>query len=300
MIRPYIKRFFSRTIISGLARFGAIIAILLTTGGLSAQRIISDLEEPAELAWYNEHFLGLEDSVVHYREAMKQPQVPMERRTNLEAYNRHLSRYRQAMRSFIDHHREEDTAAKALLMSCFREIDINQDTLRSLAERLEGEGRSNPYAAYLHQELDGRANNAVGKTFIDFSMPDQQGQMVSSDAYRGKYMLVLFWASWCVPCRAEMPAYLSVYHQFRDESLEVVAVSVDTDKAAWMRAIGQDKTDWVHVYDDLAWNSPVVRNYAIHRIPQSILVGPDGVIVAKNVSAQGLTKILNTAKTTLR
>jgi len=255
--------------------------------------MMTELSDSASLNWYNQHFSAYEDSVTHYQEAIKQPQVPARRRENLKAYQNALSHYRAAMRQFISAHSEEDTGAKALLISCFREIEINQDTLYSLAGLLQGQGADNRYAGYLRQELKGRANNEVGKAFIDFELPDDKDKIIESARYRGKYVLVLFWASWCGPCRAEMPSFLSVYHQFKSGPLEVIAVSVDTDKSSWLRAKKQDGTDWINVYDGQAWNSPVVRNYAIHRIPQNILVGPDGNIVAKNISAQGLLKLLS-------
>lgn len=269
------------------------MSLLGGLGELYAQNMMTELSEPAELNWYNQHFGGLEDSVIHYQEAVKLPQIPAERRANLASYQQELSLYRAAMRQFIMLHAAEDTAAKALLISCFREIEINQDTLNSLATILTGAGADNKYARYLAEELKGRANNEVGKVFIDFVMPDDKGKDIDSRQFRGQYLLINFWASWCGPCRAEMPAYLAVYHQFKNHPLEVIAVSVDSDKAAWLRAKKQDQSDWMNVFDGQAWNSTVVRNYAIHRIPQNILIGPDGHIVAKNISAQGLIKLLS-------
>ncbi|SDZ83513.1 Peroxiredoxin [Arachidicoccus rhizosphaerae] len=276
-------------------KWGLAILFVMLCGVAQAQNMMTALSEPDEIAWYNQHFAGLEDSVTHYQEAIKKPQIPMERSANLAAYQKELGAYRAAMRQFVVAHRKEDTAAKALLISCFREIEINQDTLNALAGLLEGPGADNAYSTYLSQELKGRANNEVGKPFIDFSLPDDKGVNISSSNYRGKYLLVLFWASWCGPCRAEMPSFISVYQQFTPGPLEVVAVSVDTDKNAWLHAKKQDGTTWFNVFDAKAWNSPVVRDYAIHRIPQNILVGPDGHIAAKNISAAGLQKLLGKA-----
>jgi len=271
---------------------GFLLIFVFITSGIRAQNMMTELSEPNEIAWYNQHFAALEDSVTRYQEAIKKPQIPQQRQANLLAYQKVLGAYRKTMRAFILAHRQQDTAAKALLISCFREIEINQDTLKGLAGLLDGPGATNTYATYLHQELAGRANNEVGKAFVDFTLPDDKGDHIASGNYRGKYLLVLFWASWCGPCRAEMPSYKAVYQEFKSGSLEVVAVSVDTDKNAWLHAKKQDGTSWLNVYDGNAWNSAVVRDYAIHRIPQNILVGPDGHIAAKNISAAGLRKLL--------
>lgn len=278
----------------------SIFCLFLFVFSLTAkgQNMMTEMNELQNLSWYNDIFKSLEDSVFKYQDAMKQPQIPAERRATLANYQSHLQLYRGKLRHFVVSHKTEEKGAKALLISCFREVEINADTLHAMAALLQDSGAHNLYATYLRQELAGRENNQVGKDFIDFSMKDLHGNMVNSKSYRGKYLLVDFWASWCAPCRAVMPELLQVYHHFKSGSLEVMAVSVDIGEAEWRKAVQQDGTDWVNVYDALAWGSPVVRNYAVHRIPQNILIGPEGKIVAKNISATGLQKILSKAETT--
>lgn len=275
-----------------------LFIILSRPGLVKGQNMMTEMNELQNLSWYNKIFKGLEDSVFKYQDAMKQPQIPADRRATLADYRNSLQLYRAKLRGFVTRHKTEKKGAKALLISCFREVEINADTLHAMAAILQDSGAHNLYATYLTQELAGRENNQVGKDFIDFSMKDLNGQVIDSRSFRGKYLLVDFWASWCAPCRAVMPELLQLYHSFKSGPFEIMAVSVDTDAAQWRRAVGQDKTDWINVYDDLAWNSPVVRNYAVHRIPQNILVGPEGTIVAKNISAAGLRKILSNAQAT--
>lgn len=257
-----------------------------------AQDVLNEIYSSENSAWYNASFKQLEDSVMFYQNAAKLPQIPLERKLSIDKYQARLQVFRDSMRHFVALHKLDDKGAKALLIDCFRQTDVTLDTLASMAAMLTGEGLQNTYAAYLFKEIEGRQNNEVGKVFIPFSMPDASGKVVSSHDYAGKYKLVLFWASWCVPCRAEIPGLLRTYHQLKNNGLEVLAVSVDEKKANWLKAIAHDKTDWVNLFDGNAWNTIVARNYAIHLIPQNLLIDPSGKIIAKNISASGLIKLL--------
>ncbi len=268
------------------------LLILLAPFFVQGQDVYNELNENQNTNWYNAIFKSSEDSVLFYQEAMKLPQVPEARRENLENYQKKLQLYRDGLHSFVNLHRQDDSAAQVLLISCFRNIEINLDTLSSMAKTLDGKGLNNKYADYLLQEIAGRENDEVGKMLVPFSMPNVHGDMISSNNFKGHYVLVLFWASWCIPCRAEIPKMLSVYHQFKNSGFQVLAISVDSRKQNWLQAISQDKSDWHNLFDGSAWNTKVVRNYAIHVIPQSILVNPEGEIVAKNISPQGLQKLL--------
>lgn len=242
--------------------------------------------------WYNASFKIYADSVAYYSHIMKAPQTPAEKRKTLNNYQQQLSIFRIHLRSFVQQHSTDDFGAKALIITCFRDIDVNMDTLRSIAEMLTGQGIQNKYADYIFQEIKGRENKEVGKMFIPFSMPDIDGNTIASNYFKGKNVLILFWASWCIPCRAEIPDLLSVYHQFKNNNFEVLAVCVDTNKERWLQAIQHDKTDWQNLFDGKAWNADVVRNYAVHNIPQNLLINPEGKIIARNISAQGLKKVL--------
>ncbi|WP_197492244.1 TlpA family protein disulfide reductase [Arachidicoccus ginsenosidimutans] len=253
----------------------------------------SELSNQENTDWYNSNFKTYEDSVQYYSYMMKAPQTPSERRNTLSSYQQQLSVFRTHLKSFVQQHATDVLGAKALIITCFRNIDVNLDTLQHFAETLSGQGLHNKYADYFFQEIKGRRNDEVGKMFIPFSMTDINGNIVSSENFKGKNVLVLFWASWCIPCRAEIPGLLSVYHQFKNNNFEVLAVSVDTDKNRWLQAVQHDKTDWHNLFNGKAWNADVVRNYAIHSIPKNVLINPEGKIIAKNISAAGLEKVLS-------
>lgn len=259
----------------------------------SAQNMDAELNSQKNADWYNAAFKPYEDSVEYYADKMKTPQTPLERKETLDNYNTQLLVFRAALKDFVQQHCTEDIAAKALIITCFRNVDVNSDSLLSIAGSLKDSGKHNRYADYFFQEMQARKNDMVGKMFIPFSMTDESGGIIYSENLRGKYVLVLFWASWCIPCRAEIPGLLAAYHRLKDKNFDVLAVSMDTNKASWLQATAHDKTDWHNLFDGRAWNTDVARNYAVHVIPKNLLISPDGKIIAKNISATGLIKLLD-------
>lgn len=129
----------------------------------------------------------------------------------------------------------------------------------------------------------------VGDVAPDFTLPDQTGKTVSLSSFRGKYLLVDFWASWCRPCRMENPNVVQAYQQFKDKNFAILGVSLDKQKDAWQKAIKDDGLIWSHVSDLKFWESAVVSLYGIQGIPTNFLLDPQGKIVATNLRGEGLT-----------
>ena len=110
--------------------------------------------------------------------------------------------------------------------------------------------------------------------------------------FRGKYVLVDFWASWCRPCRAENPNVVRVYNQYKDKGFEILGVSLDKSKDAWLKAIEQDKLTWKHVSDLKFWQSEAAQLYGVSSIPYTILLDPEGTIIAQNLRGASLERKL--------
>ncbi|MDQ2719648.1 MAG: AhpC/TSA family protein [Bacteroidota bacterium] len=131
---------------------------------------------------------------------------------------------------------------------------------------------------------------SLGKQAPDFTLPDTSGELVSLTDFKGKYVLVDFWASWCVFCRAENPNVLAAYNIYKDKGFTVLSVSLDLpgQKKAWLKAVHQDHLPWTQVSDLKGWKSAPVKLFGIESIPQNFLLDPQGKVIARNLREQAL------------
>ena len=123
----------------------------------------------------------------------------------------------------------------------------------------------------------------VGQQAPDFALPDVSGKEVKLSSFRGKYVLVDFWASWCAPCREENPNVVKAYNKYKDKNFTILGVSLDDQKNQWVDAIEMDGLTWTQVSDLKHWNSIVVPLYHFEGIPHNVLIDPEGNIIAESL-----------------
>ncbi len=133
----------------------------------------------------------------------------------------------------------------------------------------------------------------IGATAPAFSEADINGRQVSLASFRGKYVLIDFWASWCIPCREENPSITKAMEKFKDQNFTILGISLDDERSKWVKAIKQDDLKWTQLSNLKLWDDGASKKYYVYAIPDNYLIDPEGKIVAKNLHGIELVKTLN-------
>jgi len=172
---------------------------------------------------------------------------------------------------------------------------LNNDEVTKLVDAIAGKFPEHNGVELVKTSLNaemGRSQGMVGKKAPEISLTDLNGKPITLSSYKGRFVLVDFWASWCAPCRRENPNLVATFQKFKDKNFSILGVSVDEEKNEWLKAVQQDGLGWTQVNDPRYFNSNEVLAYNFDAIPYNVLVDPEGTIIGENLRGSMLTNKL--------
>lgn len=170
-------------------------------------------------------------------------------------------------------------------------VDIKK--MRKMYEKLDLKSLNRNSLLVLKRNIFPVESSKVGKPMIDFELPNEKEQLINTKQYRGSILFIDFWASWCAPCRKQIPKITEVYEKFQNKNFKILSVSIDKEKKKWLLALEKEKIQWHNVLEDKEFTSEIIKEYEVTSIPSTFLIDEKGIIVANNPSMEELENYLN-------
>ena len=188
--------------------------------------------------------------------------------------------------SLLAAHPASPVAAYFVVKDFAYKLDL--EGMKAVRAKLDASLAGSEYVNQIESMISRMEKVQVGSVAPDFTLPDVDGNPVSLSSFRGKYVLVDFWAAWCPDCRKENPNIVAAWEKYKDKNFAVLGVSLDRKRDQWLAAIEKDNLTWTQVSDLKYWDSEAAVLYCIRWIPMSFLIDPEGKIVAIGLEGEEL------------
>jgi peroxiredoxin len=210
----------------------------------------------------------------------------------MREYDTLKEKFPEIYRNYINTH--PDSHLSLIILKQFGPQGFSPDEMEVLYHSLSSSVQNSDEGKLFAKTILSQKKTTIGSIAPDFTQNDTNGNPVSLSEFRGKYLLIDFWASWCGPCRKENPNVVAAYNKYKDKNFEILGVSLDNPgkKEAWLNAIRADGLTWTQVSDLKGWQNAVAVQYNVQSIPQNFLLDPNGVIIAKNLRGEELSQRL--------
>ncbi|MDY4044419.1 MAG: TlpA disulfide reductase family protein [Marinifilaceae bacterium] len=185
--------------------------------------------------------------------------------------------------------RYSDQAIAPFMIFWEMRANVSLDELKKLRALVDPSLNEHPYTRQLDEYIR-LAEFKVGSDMPDFNLPDKDGNLFKLSSLRGKYVLIDFWASWCGPCMREMPNVVKLYKECKGKNFEIVGVSLDQKRDAWLNAVEKNKMKWIQVSDLKSWGTPPVKLCNVTAVPYTVLIDPQGKVIALDLRGEELIK----------
>lgn len=247
-----------------------------------------------EFNQYNTMVMGYDARLKNIQEVygeLEQAGKLLPKQDSLEyIFNLTLQKKDSAIQSWVRIHYKSFVSPLVMILNYAN--DGSPDIMRPMFDAFAADVKRSYYGNYLEGVLARKEGLNIGKNAPQFSQTDSQGNPIALESFKGKYVLVDFWASWCGPCRQENPNLVRTYQKFRSRNFEILGVSLDNNKDKWLQAIKEDQLNWPHVSDLKYWKNEVALQYGVQSIPANFLLDKEGKIIAKGLRGQALEQAL--------